>query len=104
MPTGDRGAVWLVDLGYTAKVRPGLVLSVKPLDTERNLVTLIPHTTSPRGTRFEVNIALSFLRPGSFDAQNPITIPHAKLIRKLGVLTADQLALVEDAVRTWLDL
>jgi mRNA interferase MazF len=59
------------------------------------LVTLIPHTTSPRGSRFEVELKVNFLRVGVFDVQNLITIPHAKLIRKLGILTPDQLLEIE---------
>ncbi len=102
--TASRGEVWLVDLGYVGKVRPGLVLSIEPLNSDRALVTLIPHTTSSRGTRFEVDLRTSFLKPGAFDAQNPITIPQAKLMRPLGVLTANELAQVEDAVRTRLGL
>ena len=104
MPRAHRGEVWLVDLGYVAKTRPALVLSVAPLDTDRALVTVIPHTTSPRGTRFEVAITMPFLRGGVFDAQNPATVALAKLIRKLGHLTAAEIASVEDAVRNWLDL
>lgn len=84
--------------------RPCLVLSVPPLDTERALVTLIPHTTSVWGTRFEADLAVPFLQSGVFDAQNPTSTPPAKLIKKLGVLTADELAEVEDAVRFWLGL
>ena len=40
-----RGEVWLVDMGYAAKVRPALVLSGPVLDDERALTTVIPHTT-----------------------------------------------------------
>jgi mRNA interferase MazF len=104
MPRADRSEVWLLDLGYVAKTRPGVVLSIPPLDIDRALVTVIPHTTSPRGTRFEVSISAPFLRSGVFDAQNPTTVPLAKLVRKLGVLAPTQLAEVEDAVRTWLGL
>ena len=104
MPNPSRGEVWLVDLGYAAKVRPCLVLSIPALDQDRALVTLAAHTTSPRGSRFEVNVKVNFLRAGVFDAQNLVTIPHAKLIRKLGVLAPAQLATVEDAVRFWLGL
>ena len=99
-----RGEVWLVDLGYTAKVRPGLVLSIRALDQDRALVALVPHTTSPRASRFEVKVKANYLRPGVFDAQNLVTVPHAKLIRKLGVLSPAQLQMVEDAVRLWLNL
>jgi len=104
MPNVDRGEVWLVDLGYAAKVRPCLVLSIPPLVTDRALATVIPHTTSARGTRFEVSIATSFLRSGVFDAQNPVSTTQAKLIRKLGALTVGELTQVEDAVRLWLGL
>ena len=81
----DRGEVWLVDLGYVAKTRPWLLLSVPIIDTDRALVTVIPHTTSPRETRFEVAVPSLFLRPGVFDGQNPTTITQAKLIRSLAI-------------------
>jgi mRNA interferase MazF len=104
MSRADRGEVWLIDLGYVAKTRPCLVLSVPPLDTDRALVTVIPHTTSPRGSRFEVAVSRAFLHQGVFDAQNPTSITEAKLIRKLGDLQGDQLSRIEIAVRTWLGL
>jgi mRNA interferase MazF len=99
-----RGEVWLVDLGLAAQVRPCLVLSVPALDQDRVLVTVIPHPTSSRGSRFEVNVRVGFLRPGVFDAQNVVTIPMAKLMRKLGVISREQLSAVENAVRLWLNL
>jgi mRNA interferase MazF len=104
MANPNRGEVWLVDLGMVAKIRPGLVLSVPAGLQDRALATLVPHTTSTRGSQFEVSVKARFLKPGAFDAQNLVTIPHAKLIRKLGVLRSDQFALVEDAVRWWLGL
>ena len=104
MPIPNRGEVWLVDLGYAAKVRPCLVLSVPAADEDRALVTLVPHTTSTRASRFEVAVKVPFLREGAFDAQNLVTIPHAKLIRKLGMLQRVQLSSVEDKVRFWLEL
>lgn len=74
MEPDRRGEVWLVDLGYAAKTRPALVISIPALDTDRALVTLVPHTTSPRGTRFEVESRVRFLKAGVFDAQNPVTV------------------------------
>ena len=102
MTSPRRGEVWLVDLGMAAKVRPALVISIPAADTDRALVTLVPHTTSPRQSRFEEAVSVSFL--GVFDAQNLITIPHAKLIRSLGTLAGAQLASVERAVCLWLGL
>jgi mRNA interferase MazF len=104
MTAPNRGEVWLVDLGYAAKVRPCLVLSIAAGDEDRALATLVPHTTSTRASRFEVAIKVPFLREGAFDAQNLVTIPHAKLIRKLGILQSEQLSSVEDAVCFWLGL
>jgi mRNA interferase MazF len=104
MPRADRGEVWLIDLGYAAKIRPCCVLSVPILDADRALVTVIPHTTSARGTRFEVAMTMPFLQRGVFDAQNPTTITQAKLIRKLGDLEGNNLSRIESAVRTWLGL
>jgi mRNA interferase MazF len=100
----SRGEVWLVDLGYVAKVRPCLVVSIPDLDEDRALVTLIPHTTKARGSRFEVDVEAKFLRAGVFDAQNLVTIPYVKLIKKLGFLSSEQLWWVEDALVLWLGL
>ena len=102
MKSPDRGEVWLVDLGMTAKIRPCLILSIPVLDVDRALTTILPHTTSTRGSRFEISVQANFLRSGAFDAQNLVTVPHAKLIRKLGVLSSSQLATVETIVRLWL--
>ena len=99
-----RGEVWLVDLGLAAKVRPALVLSVPAGDADRALVTLVGHTTSVRGSRFEIAVPVPFLREGAFDAQSLVTIPHVKLIRRLGRLHPIQLAQVEQGVRAWLGL
>src|SRR5687768_15334274 len=102
MSAPNRGEIWLVDLGFAAKVRPCLALSIIADDDDRAIVTVIPHTTSLRGTRFEVTVKKRFLRPGGFDAQNPITVPHAKCIQLLGTLNEAELALVEDRVKLWL--
>jgi len=99
-----RGEVWRVDLGLAAKVRPSLVLSVPPEEDDRALVTVVTHTTSTRGTAREVAVEAKFLQPGAFDAQNIVTIPRAKLVRKLGALTPDQFREVEEAVRAWLGM
>src|ERR1700741_4625367 len=91
MPRVDRGSVWMVDLGLAAKVRPCLVLSVPTDPQDRVLVTVVAHTTSLQGTRFEVDVKARCLKAGVFDAQQVLTVPQAKLVRKLGDLTADQL-------------
>ncbi|MBA3231925.1 MAG: type II toxin-antitoxin system PemK/MazF family toxin [Acidobacteria bacterium] len=104
MKAPQRGEVWLVDLGMAAKVRPAVVISVPADDSDRALVTLVPHTTSPRSSRFDVAVGVPFLRAGVFDAQNLVTIPHGKLIRVLGRLSGVQLGAVERVVCTWLGI
>lgn len=99
-----RGEVCIIDLGMAAKVRPCLVISVGAADQDRALATVIPHTTSARNSRFEVNVKVSFLREGVFDAQSLVTISHAKLVRKIGSLPIAQLGEVEVAVARWLGL
>jgi mRNA interferase MazF len=47
-------------------------------------------------------VAARFLKPGVFDAQNIISIPHARLVRRLGVLAPDQMDAVAAVVRKWL--
>ena len=100
----ERGEVWLLDLGFVAKIRPCLVLSVAVDPGERVLATVVPHTTSTRTTRFEAIVPVSFLKPGAFDSQQLVTVPQAKFLRRLGKLSVDELATVEEAVRRWLGL
>ena len=57
-----------------------------------------------RGSRFEVAMPVQFLKPGAFDAQGLVTVPVAYLIRKVGVLPATQIYLVESAVCRWLGI
>jgi mRNA interferase MazF len=96
--------VWIVDLGMVAKVRPAVVLSVPPHDVDRALVTLVPHTTSLRGSRFEVPTKLPFLKPGGFDAQGLVTVPLVRLVRPIGQLKSQDLTSVEQAVCAWLGI
>ena len=88
--------------GYVAKVRPCLVISIPALERDRALVTLVPHTTSLRNSRFEVQVKAKFLREGAFDVQNLVTIPYVKLLRKLGELTLKQMESLEDVLLLWL--
>ena len=104
MKSPQRGEVWLVDLGLAAKVRPALILSVPPGEKERSLVTLVPHTTSLRGSSYEVPLRVPFLRPGAFDTQGIVTVPVLRLVRPLGTLSSEQLKHVELTVCLWLGL
>jgi mRNA interferase MazF len=104
MPDPKRGEVWIVDLGLIAKIRPCLVLSMPAAAEDRALVTLIPHTTAVRGSNYEAVVTAPFLKAGAFDAQNIVTIPSAKMMRRIGVLSDAALNSVVDVVRKWLGL
>src|SRR5205085_10026681 len=67
MAQPKRGEVWLADLGLAAKVRPVLVVSIPYSDADYALVCVIPWTTTPRGSQFEVNIQVPGLQPGSLN-------------------------------------
>jgi mRNA interferase MazF len=91
MPVVNPGEVWMTDFGMTAKVRPALVLTANPAADELDLVTLLLHTTSLRGNRWELNIPKPFLKPGAFHLQQIQTVSIVKLERRLGVLTQEEM-------------
>jgi mRNA interferase MazF len=99
-----RGEVWMVDLGMAQKTRPALILSSSYSDADRALVTVVSHSTSVRGSAFEVSVPVPFLKPGAFIVQSITTIPTKWVLRRLGQLTAEQLAPIEEGVRSWLGL
>jgi mRNA interferase MazF len=99
-----RGEVWLFDLGMTAKVRPVLVVSVEYGDSDRAIVTVVPHTTELRGSPFEISIGVPFLKPGAFLVQGVSTYPKAWAIRRLGVINTDQMEAVVKGLSTWLGI
>ena len=98
MPAVNSGEVWMTDFGMTAKVRPALLLTGNPAADELDLVTVVLHTTSLRGNRWELNIPKPFLRPGAFHLQQVQTVSTAKLERKLGALTLQEMDQVLDAL------
>ena len=99
-----RGEGWLADLGMAQKTRPAVILSVPHGDTDRVIVTVISHTTSLRGSPFEIAVPVPFLREGAFAVQSVTTIPVRHALRRLGSLTPEQLAPIEQGVRLWLGL
>jgi mRNA interferase MazF len=84
------------------KVRPVLIFSVPFADTDRAVVTVVFHSTALRGSQFEVNVRVPFLKDGAFIAQSIATYPTVRAIRKLGALNPAQLADVEARVFKWL--
>ncbi len=98
------GEVWLFDLGMATKTRPVLVVSVAYGDFDRAVVTVVPHSTQLRGSPIEISVRVPFLQPGAFLVQGISTQPKPWAIRKIGVLTPDQMAPVTAGLRNWLGL
>src|SRR6266576_7223074 len=98
------GEVWIIDFGMAAKVRPALLLTGEPAPNELDLVTVLLHTTSLRGNRWELNIPKPFLKPGAFHLQQAQTISTAKLERRLGVLTTEEMDRVRNALKNRLGI
>ena len=87
----------MVDLGMAAKVRPCLVLTPTPRSDELDVFTVVAHTTSLRGNRWEVPFTKTFLRnTGAFDVQRLATVASVKLERKLGELTHPEVETILD--------
>jgi mRNA interferase MazF len=99
-----RGEVWRVDLGLAGKVRPAVVVSASPQDTDYALIAVVPHTTSVRGSAYEVNLAVSFLQPGAFNVQGLTPLPPVRFLNRMGILSDEQMALIDQAIDHWLCL
>lgn len=104
MDLPERGEVWLADLGFAAKVRPVLVVSVPYADRDYALTQVVPHTTQPRGAQFEVQVPVRFLQTGAFNLQGMLAVPSAKFLRRLGTLPPAQIGEIEAMMKRWLGL
>ena len=104
MNVPQRGEVWQADLGMVAKVRPVLVLSVRFGDRDYALFHVVPHTTTVRGSQFEVVTDVAWLQRGAFNVQGSQSVPRINLLRRLGALNESQMASVGEAMRRWLGI
>ncbi len=104
MPQARAGEVWIVDLGMVAKVRPCLLLTDYPRDDELALITILAHTNTLKGNRWEHPCPKPFLKEGAFQLQQIHSVPVVKLMRKLGDLRADELETIRQKLRQRLSL
>ena len=104
MPAINPGEIWMVDFGMAAKVRPAFILTGESAADELDLVTVLLHTTTLRGNRWELNIPKPFLKPGAFHLQQIQTVSPVKLERRLGALTTDEMTRVREALRSRLQI
>jgi mRNA interferase MazF len=108
-----RGEIWLVDLNPTkgheqAGVRPGLVVSVDQFnDCPADLVVVLPITTKERRIPFHVRVesAESGLRDVSFiKCEDVRSVSKERLTKRLGKITHQTLAAVEDRLKILMGL
>ncbi len=102
MPIPRRGEVWLIDFGMAGKTRPALVVSVAFGDQDRALITVIPHTTTLRGSPFEIAARVPFLRPGAFLVQGVTTFPTVQALHRLGTAPCEAFDQVPGGLLRWL--
>ena len=102
MATPQRGEVWLIDFGMAGKTRPAVVVSVAFSDKDRSLITVVPHTTSLRGSPFEIAVRVPFLKPGAFLVQGVTTFPTVRALHRLGSLQKDTFEQVLRGLLRWL--
>ncbi len=100
MTNFKRGDVVLVDLGYIAKVRPCVVISIPDADSRRNMSVVAPLTTENRGGECEV----PFPKPRWLAEESVVNliglvgVDNAKIGRVLGSLPADGLDAIDAAL------
>jgi mRNA interferase MazF len=104
MKNAFAGEIWRVDFGMAAKVRPALIVSDFPRDEELALLVVVPHTTSVRGTRWEISFSKAFLKPGVFHLQQIQPISLSRFDFKLGELSPLEFRSVKEALIRQLNL
>jgi len=109
----SRGEIWLVNLNPVrgheqAGIRPGLVVSVDPFNHgPAGLVVLLPLTSVPKGIPFHVEVrppeggvkVTSFIK-----CEDIRSVAKERLTRRLGRVSTETLAAVEDRLRILLGL
>lgn len=77
-------------------------MSVAFGDQDRALITVVPHTTSLRGSPFEVSVRASFLKPGAFLVQGVTTFPTVQALHRLGAIQSEAFDKVLNGLLLWL--
>ena len=100
------GEVWLADLGIAAKTRPVVVVSRADGNAPRQIVIVVPLTTQMRGSSYEVELGEApYLREVSVaNSQGILSIPRARLLKRLGQLEPKKLEEVKKSLRFAMDL
>jgi mRNA interferase MazF len=100
------GEVWMVDLGFAAKVRPVVIVSRHDPDAPRGLIVYVPITSQNRASAYEVDLPRTrFLKFGSVaNVQGIGSLPTVRLERKIGTLPVDTMKDIRRAIVWALEL
>ena len=100
------GEVWMADLGFAAKFRPIVVVSRQDPDAPRALIIYVPLTTQDRGSPYEVRLPQTrFLDKDSVaNVQGIASLPTVRLGRRLGLLSAETMSEIKQAIAWALEL
>lgn len=113
MPEPSRGEIWLVDLNPVrgheqAGRRPGLIVSVDLFNHgPAELVVLVPITTRAKGIPFHVEVCPpegGLSRRSFIKCEDVRSVAKERLFQRLGIVSSEILAEVEDRLRILLDL
>ncbi len=107
MPTEVKpGEVWFADLGLAEKSRPVLVLSFPQENDARSLVVVAPLTSQIRGLRGEIQLGnVSWLpKLSAVNIQGLASFDRHKLVRRMGVLSKEQMVEAKKSIRDLLEL
>ena len=106
MTSFSRGDVVVVDLGFAAKVRPCVVVSINNSGLQRNMSVVVPMTTEIRGGECEIR----FPKPAWLRQESVINVlgiagvDNSKIERRIGAFPADKMAEVESVLKRVLRL
>jgi len=100
------GEVWFADLGLAEKSRPVLVLSFPQENDARSLVVVAPLTSQIRGLRGEIQLGnVSWLpKLSAVNIQGLASFDRHKLVRRMGVLSKEQMVEAKKSIRDLLEL
>ena len=92
----NRGELWLLSRPKPDKRRPVLILSRPSLIRSLHTVTVVPVTSTLRGSPTEVEIGVDegLKKPSCVNLCNVFTVTQHELERFVGSLTADKMARV----------
>lgn len=107
MPTDPKpGEVWFAELGMVERSRPVLVLAFPEKQDARALAIVAPLTSQIRSMRGEIDLGKPRWLPkhSAVNVQGLASFDHRKLSRRMGELSATQMASVKTALRDLLGL